>query len=153
MKYVFVLDENVLIAACKGRNAKNEEDYSSSTLFLQIAQNCHRIAWNDRLKGKYIEKSEILKTNKDFNLFMKAYKILFHLMTKAEKNLQNENYLDCGPDLEDDKHVISLAVFTNGILVSEDGRLMKRLLDKGLIPKYDIKIVEPKEAVLLANEK
>jgi hypothetical protein len=154
MKHIFILDENIFILACKGTNAKGQEDQSSCILILQIARNCHKIAWNKELKRRYSLKTEIIKKSPEYELFMKSYKIFFDLMTNAEKSTQNESiFLDGGPELDDDRHVISLAVFTKGILVTEDCRLKKALLKKNFISKYGLQIRKPSEALIFADEK
>jgi len=154
MKHIFILDENIFIAACKGENSRGESDYSSCNLILQIGRNCHKIAWNNELKRRYAKKTESLRTSSDYKLFMQGHKIIFQLMLNSEKSCQNEsNFLEDYPELDDDMHVISLAVFTKGILVTEDCRLKKALLKKNLILKYGLKICKPSEALIFADEK
>jgi len=153
MKYIFVLDENIFLSACKGKNAHDQVDYSSSNLILQIARNCHKIAWNDELKKRYSKKADDLKNNLKYEQFMQASKIFFGLMLKLDKNIQNENYIDVDPILCDDKHVISLAVFTKGILVTEDDDLKIELQEKNLISKHNLIVVQPKEALKYADDK
>ena len=152
MKHIFILDENILVSACTGKNAHGEDDYSSCNLLLQIARNCHKIGWNNELRKGYIRKTKSLSRRKKQSLFMQAHRIFFHLLTTRDKNLQNQNYLTLDPDLRDDRHIVSLAVFTDGILVTEDGRLKTELGKRSLISKHRLRIVEPKEALQLAGE-
>jgi hypothetical protein len=154
MKHIFILDENIFMAACKGKNAYGKDDRSSCNLILQIGRNCHKIAWNDELKKRYSLKTDMIKQSRDYELFMQAYRIFFELMVNADKNIQNETtFTDGFPELDDDMHVISLAIFTKGILVTEDHRLKKALLKRNLMSKYDLKLYEPKEALVFADDK
>jgi hypothetical protein len=154
MRHIFVLDENVFLSAHTGKNAYNENDVSSACLVLEIAANCHKIAWNSELRRRYEKKSDVLGKSGEYSLLMAgASKIIFQMMTKEVKNLQNENSMDFGHDLCDDKHVISLAVFTSGILVTEDLRLKDMLSTKNIIAKHNMRIATPKQALSYAQEK
>jgi len=147
MKHTFVLDENVLISASTGKDSYDQKDYSSSLLVLEIAERCHKIAWNYELKKKYSEKSDTLLKSPVASLFMRASAILFHLLANPDKNVHNENYLHLDSDLNDDRHVISLAIFTGGVLVTEDLKLRENLHKKNLVDKYKLIIVKPSEAL------
>ena len=152
MKHIFILDENVLLFAITGKNCHDEDDTSACNLILQMARNCHRVAWNHELKIRYSRKIDALLKGRT-KPFANAQKVLFGLMTKQEKNLENESCLDLDLDLDDDKHVINLAISTSGILVTEDYRLKKKLERKKLVVKYGLKIVTPEEALAFADDR
>lgn len=152
MRHIFVLDETTIIAAIIGKNAVGNEDFSSRNLLLQIARNCHKIAWNYELRQKYSQQIDSLKQNYS-SPYPLPDRILFHLLTTQSKSVQNENYYQhLDPDLQDDKHVISLSIFTKGILVTEDQRLKDALTEKSLVEKHDLTIVTPREALQYADE-
>lgn len=152
MKHTFVLDENVFVSANTGQNAHNRVDYSSSLLVLQIGRNCHRIAWNAELRRRYGRLNDRLSRRREYDPFMKASRLIFHFMANQGKNLHNESCLKLDPDLENDSHIVSLAVFTEGILVTEDTRLKRELQRKNLAARHRLRIVEPKEALQFADE-
>ncbi|MEM2126745.1 MAG: hypothetical protein QXH67_00790 [Candidatus Bathyarchaeia archaeon] len=150
MKYEFILDENIIVFATKMCNAEGEEDYTSTYLILNIAENCHRIIYNNELYMRYTNKVDEIPQG---SMSFKAIRVISHML-KDQRKSRDVKYV---PELDlkelsiDDRSLVKMAVHTNAILISSDRKLRDKIVNLGLNRLYNLRVVDPREALQYAR--
>ena len=146
MKHKFVLDVNTLIFAQNYCDAKGNTDYAPATLFLLIAQNCHKIVCDRTLRDAYFEHLSDDRFGK----------LLKHLLFNSEK-CNFHDYLPNYPFEKnlppDDVEMVKLAVFANAVLVTSDNRLKAKIQKLNISQSHNLKVKDPANAQNLAETK
>jgi hypothetical protein len=147
MKHTFILDENVYIQSHTCRNIHDSQDNFSSMLLIGwMLRKCHKIGLNNELKEKYQKKSKILE--KKGKSFGNVAKIWNHFLYRTDKHRWCDNHLkDLPLNLLDDQHVIELAIFLNGVLVTTDEKLKDRLTKWAEKKGYSLTITSPADVL------
>jgi len=147
MKHTFVLDECVILFAQNFTNEHGNEDFTSSTLMHSIIVNCHKIAINEYLAKKYFEKIEAAKG-------LHIIRLINHLLRNIDKYI----FLTFAPDFPfereipvDDLPIVKTAVHTQALFVTADGKLRRKIEELEIPRKYNIKVLDPKEALPYAQ--
>lgn len=153
MKLTFVLDECVVLNAQNFCDEQGNEDFTSASLMLTIATNCHKIAVNDYLKKKYFEKtSDIDKVR--HTISMKVIRVISHMLHHSDKNISvayTPNYPFESEIPNDDLPIVKTAVFTRALFVTTDGRLRQRMLELEIPQRHNIEVLDPKQAISYAQ--
>ena len=147
MKHKFVMDENTVVSAYNLEDDQGKQDFTCAQLWLNIAQNCHRIALNDYLLEKYRK-----KTTHAQNPGLKIVRIIQYLMTNSNKNefLAYSPAYDWTSNLpSDDASIVLLAIQSGSVLVTSDLRLKAKLASLSYPQVKSLKVLSPKDAVPL----
>lgn len=136
-----ILDENIIEFAARCTNSK---EAACGTLLGLILKNCDMLICNKKLYKSYLNR---LKKLEHIGSSIYVAKILSHIQSKG-----SINFIEYSPPLYkedsipfDDIFLIRLAVHTNSILVSNDGRLKDSLIDSNLINIYNLVFKFPSE--------
>ena len=142
----FILDENAVILAQKGKDERGERDATSARLLSDIIQICHTLVLDYGLWGKYLTqlggsgRSEMLRVFRD--AFQTEGKI------ELRKNAQpfpEESAVPVGS--RDDIPLVRLAVETGAALVTTDQPLRDALNSSGITETYELSVLSPTEAL------
>lgn len=122
MKHKFLLDENILYLAVKEVNVRGTSDRTATDLVALIGSNCHNIAFDSELAGRYVKHLEKLQgapapgtQPSDFlnDLLLNGAKAIFTPYVHTE--------LPAGLKVpKEDTHIVRLAFHSNALLVTED---------------------------------
>lgn len=151
MKCTFVLDENVIICACTGKNERGENDNRAAELLVRIADNCHSISVSPWLIEAYWKKLSLREQSPGFDLVLRHLRLMMydpvksrHVSTAPE--IQGEEALH-----QDDLPLVRLAASNQAIFVTTDDRLRAQLSQSGIPESYSFTVVRPEEALSFAS--
>lgn len=154
MKNAFVIDENIIYHASMTRNERDEISFSAGRLLYQIADNCHHIAITEKLYVKYLNKIDEIKNIRDRD----RTDIFIHLlnyMLRIEEKISWYVDLDVTfPDNcfdPDDYDFVSLASRVNGILVTNDNKLIRDLANCSILRSHNFQVKRPEDAIIDAQ--
>jgi len=148
MKYLFLLDENVILSAQNWMDQHGKEDLTSSILLQNIIYNCHKLVINEYLLDKYYK-----KTSKTATYSMKVIRLLKqNVLINSKKHewvyeLPSLQFEDKIP--EDDLQIVKMAFLTRALFITMDSRLRGKLEEL----KLPLTILEPKDALEFAQLK
>lgn len=147
MKYTFILDENVYIQSHTCKNIKDSQDnFHSLRLILKILEECHKVGLTNELMIKYQEKSKIFK--KKGKIYPNVPKIWNKILYRSDKYRLSDNHLkDLPTNLQHDRHVIEPTIFLQGILVTTDDKLRRRVTEWAKKKGISLNIKSPEEAL------
>ncbi|WP_268541337.1 hypothetical protein [Candidatus Nitrosotenuis cloacae] len=146
MTLELILDENIMEFSARVENETGDGDPTCLGLLNDILRRCDYVHCTVELLEKYRSMLKRLEstvrsasaTAKLLEMIMYGGKLKIADNTPA--TLQNEQSIP-----PDDVYLIRLAVSTNAILVSADGRLKTRLDESGLTRTYGLRIMHPSE--------
>jgi len=155
MKKNFVLDLNIIPQSWLGTNERNQEDYSSALLLLNIIENCHRVIINNYLLRKYSEKTDQVKRIHGGAKVLNAINVIHHAMKKRNKVKIDSDILDInfpeGSFHDDDIPIVTLAARNQAILATTDDNLIRKLRESSIAQSYSIKPERPEDAIRYAG--
>ena len=151
----FIFDENVVILAQQGRDACGNTSPVCTDLVQRVIEICHTIVVDDVLWDKYFEQlynpGHHHPTQGPFlvrslcNALMVSEKVVG--LGHAAPIMDDEGSIPKGS--QDDAYLVRLAAETGATLVTADGALHDDLASCGLLSKYSLTIVSPKDALEL----
>lgn len=151
----FILDENVVILAQQGRDEYGNTNPGCADLIQQIISICHTIVVDDVLLDKYFEQLYSPGYHHP-NLGPFLIRLLCNALEVSEKvdghghiapTINDEGSIPDGS--QDDVYLIRLAVETGAVLVTTDKALRDDLASCGILSKYALTVVSPKDALEL----
>jgi hypothetical protein len=163
MKHIFIIDENVTIAALTYvRPDTGARDLTSAVLINTMFINCHRFALSTATFARWSAKVQQFRAagralNSALTLTMRDAQVMDGKCPQPlhgdPPELPEEAESDWSEPLDDDRDFIRLAAhFTGCFLVTFDMRLREHLERLGLHVKYGFSILTPEEALPLASE-
>jgi len=154
MKRSFVLDLNIIPQSWLGTNERDQEDYSSAFLLLNIIQNCHRIVVNNYLLRKYSEKTDQVKQVHKGAKVLNAINVIHQAIKTTNKVKIDVDTLDItfpeGSFHDDDIPIVVLAARNQAILVTSDDNLIRKLRESSIAQSYSITPERPESAIAYA---
>ena len=151
----FILDENIIILAQRGRDEYGNTNPGCADLVQQIIEICHTVVVDDVLWAKYI----VQLTHPGYNhpnLGQFLIRSLHNALMVTKKvdglghtapTMGDEGLIP--PGSQDDTYLVRLAVETGATLVTTDGALRDDLASCGILSKYGITVVSPEDALRL----
>jgi hypothetical protein len=162
MKHIFVIDENVTIAALTYVTPDGRRDLTSAVLINTMFINCHRFALSTATFARWSRKvQQVRATRQPVNAALPA--TMMQAMAMDGKcpwppdndppMLDEEKEPSWTGPLVDDRDFICLAAhFGACFLVTFDIRLREHLARLGLDVKYGFRVLTPREAIPFADE-
>lgn len=150
MKHTFLLDENIIEFAQKGQDESGNEDFACATLMYIIAQNCHRVVIDSYLEERYRKK---LKNSRQPGGVM-IIKLINSFRANSNKHAIPDVIIDLPYENQippDDVPIVKRAVSMGAILVTSDGRLQEKIEKANKPKRYNLKVLNPKEAIKYAS--
>lgn len=148
MSRIFVLDENSIIIAGTGKDENNNTDHKAPALILNIFNNGHKIAVNNKIRNKYFKQLGRLKQMKQF---LNVASILSEAMFDNTKMVEFNGIETELKNVKECDHVfVAVARHAKAILVTADGRLDTALEDAGI--KKEIEVIRPEQANDIAQQ-
>ena len=149
----FIFDENVVILAQQVRDEHGNSSLVCTDLVLRVIEICHTIVVDDILWKKYLKQLN-RPSHHHPTLGTFLVRSLRHALNIVEKVdgighaapiVDDEGSIPQGS--QDDAYLVRLAVETGATLVTTDGALHDDLASCGLLSKYSLTIVSPKDAL------
>ena len=151
----FILDENVVILAQKGEDARGHLDPVCADLVASIIEICHTIVVDDVLWGKYLSQLDILANQLPgigphlIRLLKGATQMPGKIEGFGRTASSFEGEGDIPPGSVKDTYLVRLAVESGAILVTADGPLSEGLESSGIQFTYGLQVTSPEEALTI----
>lgn len=148
MSRIFVLDENSMIIAVTGKDERGNKNYASLMLVLEIINNGHTLAVNEKIKRKYSKKYKELEYVIHSDIIRSAICDLFFNKSRMKDFFGIETNLE--KIKECDRPFVAVARHAKAILVTTDGKLDTALQEIGI--KQEVELMRPEQANSIAQQ-
>ena len=152
MKHKFLLDENILYEAVKLIDLHGNPDPTSAELVRFIRENCHRLALDRELAGRYIDHLSRLQEDPARKMepldFVKEF-----IMNSSKRAWESTKGVTIPPDAKippEDLHIARLALVSKALVVTSEKKLREAI---NHYPPLRSTALTPHEALRLAREK
>ena len=148
----FILDENVMILAARGRTAQGESNKDCLKLFTDIITICHSLVIDYALWAKYQRQlsSTSFQGNREGSQMLAVLASSIRrtgklLIGPDAKSFPEEDTVPQGS--QDDVPLVRLAIESGATLVTTDEALIQDLSTCGVDTMYGLSLVSPKSAL------
>jgi hypothetical protein len=153
MKNVFLIDENTFRFACTGKDEAGNTYWLPLQLVANIAANCHKIVLFNELRSKYSRHADALERTRQ-TAVLNVISVINELLSNSDKVIYLPEIftVDLTSAPEDDRQIVQAAIQAKAILVTDDCRLLKAVRESGIIGKWNLRAMLPRDAIALSGE-